>query len=69
MEQRPPYRPGARDVARASVSISPAGERFPLPRDEEYDGELQRLQQLAAAHRAAGREIVVVMGVGFVGER
>ena len=67
MEQRPPYRPGVRDVARASVSISPAGERFPLPRDEEYDGELQRLQQLAAAHRAAGREIVVVMGVGFVG--
>ena len=56
-----------RDIARASVSISPAGERFPLPRDEDYDNELTRLQQLVEEQRALGREIVVVMGLGFVG--
>jgi len=50
-----------------SVSISPVGEKFPLPTPEEYQAEFARLQKLAAAHRRAGREIVVVMGLGFVG--
>ena len=67
MDQRNPEPHRVRDVARASVSTCPAGERFPLPRDEDYEQELDRLQQLVAAQRALGREIVAVMGVGFVG--
>ena len=48
-------------------SISPEGERFPLPTQEDYQGEFSRLEALVAAERAKGREIVVVVGVGFVG--
>ncbi|MDD5557231.1 MAG: UDP binding domain-containing protein [bacterium] len=48
-------------------STSPSGERFPLPAPEEYEREFERVRALADAQRAAGREIVVVMGVGFVG--
>ena len=50
-----------------SVSISPTGEQFVLPTPEEYEAEFVRLKQLAAEHRKAGREIVVVVGLGFVG--
>ncbi|MDJ0884824.1 MAG: UDP binding domain-containing protein [Desulfobacterales bacterium] len=50
-----------------AVSLSPTGEAFELPREEDYDREFARLQGLARYHREAGREIVVVMGVGFVG--
>jgi len=51
----------------ADVSICPRGEAFPLPRKEEYERELRRIQKLVADQRLLGREIVVVMGVGFVG--
>ena len=57
----------ARDVTDAPVSICPAGERFPLPQAEDYARELIRLQELVKEQRALEREIVVVMGVGFVG--
>ncbi len=50
-----------------AVSLAPSGEAFKLPREKDYDREFIRLQTLAQQHRAAGREIVVVMGVGFVG--
>ena len=49
------------------VSISPAGEKFPLPESEDYKAEFERLQERVALERAKNREIVVVMGVGFVG--
>ena len=49
------------------VSIGPGGERFPLPSPDDYARERTRLESLAAAQRQAGREVVVVMGVGFVG--
>ena len=49
------------------VSISPTGEQFPLPAQAEYATEFVRLEKRAAAARKAGQEIVVVMGVGFVG--
>jgi UDP-N-acetyl-D-glucosamine dehydrogenase len=49
------------------VSVSPAGKSFLLPTQADYKKEAKRLQQLAAKHRKEGREIVVVMGVGFVG--
>lgn len=48
-------------------SISPSGEKFPIPEAGEYNTEFERLQKRAAEERAKGREIVVVMGVGFVG--
>jgi len=51
----------------SDVSLSPAGEVFPLPGPEEYARELERVKSLAAVARTEGKEIVVVMGVGFVG--
>jgi len=50
-----------------SVSVCPAGEAFPLPNKEDYEREFKRLQKLVKEQRLKGREIVVVMGVGFVG--
>jgi nucleotide sugar dehydrogenase len=54
-------------MRRTQYSVSPAGERFALPGPADYDREFRRLRKLAAAHRKEGREIVVVVGVGFVG--
>lgn len=51
----------------SEYSVSPAGEKFPIPQKEEYAAEMRRLEQLAEAARKEGKEIVVVMGVGFVG--
>ena len=48
-------------------SVGPAGERFPLPTADDYAAERKRLDALVSAQRQAGREVVVVMGVGFVG--
>src|SRR5437867_7442689 len=48
-------------------SVSPAGEKFPLPSPAQFKTEFARLKKLAAAQRREGREIVVVVGVGFVG--
>ncbi|NIM20274.1 MAG: nucleotide sugar dehydrogenase [Candidatus Latescibacteria bacterium] len=48
-------------------SAAPTGEAFPLPTEGEYMKEFGRLEALAKANREKGREIVVVMGVGFVG--
>ena len=49
------------------IAVSPQGESFPIPRKDEYDAEYFRLEKLASDARAAGKEIVVVMGLGFVG--
>ncbi len=49
------------------VSISPTGESFKLPTPADYKKEFARLQKLAAAQRKQGREVVVVVGLGFVG--
>ena len=49
------------------VSVSPTGEQFPLPVPAEYAAEYARLEKLAGAARKVGQEVVVVMGVGFVG--
>ncbi|WP_080931886.1 nucleotide sugar dehydrogenase [Methanosarcina mazei] len=48
-------------------SISPEGEEFPLPEPEEYEEEFKRIEALVDQARQEGKEIVVVMGVGFVG--
>jgi UDP-N-acetyl-D-glucosamine dehydrogenase len=49
------------------VSVSPSGERFAIPPQSEYAKESERLRRLASKARKAGQEVVVVMGVGFVG--
>jgi UDP-N-acetyl-D-glucosamine dehydrogenase len=49
------------------ISTAPNGEQFPLPAPEDYDREISRLQQLCKAQQDQGRQVVVVMGVGFVG--
>ncbi|NIA17490.1 MAG: nucleotide sugar dehydrogenase, partial [Planctomycetes bacterium] len=51
----------------AEYSISPAGRKYPLPAAEQYDSEFEHISSLAEAARGEGKEIVVVMGVGFVG--
>jgi len=51
----------------AKVSISPSGEKFQLPKSEEYKTEFENLRERVNQERAKNREIVVVMGVGFVG--
>ncbi|MDH3799700.1 MAG: GDP-mannose dehydrogenase, partial [Desulfobacterales bacterium] len=51
----------------APVSVCPAGEVFQLPQEKDYQKELKRLQRIVKEQRLMGREIVVVMGVGFVG--
>jgi UDP-N-acetyl-D-glucosamine dehydrogenase len=56
-----------RDTQNSTLSISPNGESFPLPRPEDYEKEHARLKTLVTAQRKKKREIVVVMGVGFVG--
>ena len=48
-------------------SISPEGEKYPLPSREDYAKEYRRAALPAEAARKEGKEIVVVMGVGFVG--
>ncbi len=48
-------------------SISPDGEEFPLPTNELYFEEYRRVEALVNQARKEGKEIVVVMGVGFVG--
>lgn len=51
----------------ANYSISPNGEKFPLPGKEDYQKEFETLQKRVKQEREKGREIVVVMGLGFVG--
>lgn len=48
-------------------SISPDGEKFKIPGDEDYQKEYERIENLVKGKREEGFEIVVVMGLGFVG--
>ncbi|MBN1338733.1 MAG: hypothetical protein JXA03_05380 [Bacteroidales bacterium] len=50
-----------------SYSVSPAGEQFPIPSASEYGAELIKIEKQVSEARSEGKEIVVVMGVGFVG--
>lgn len=49
------------------TSVSPDGTVYALPKEEDYQAELARIEQLVDKAREKGQEIVVVMGVGFVG--
>ncbi|MCL6583656.1 MAG: nucleotide sugar dehydrogenase [bacterium] len=48
-------------------SISPDGEKFAIPQEEDYKPEFERIERLVWAQRAMNREIVAVVGLGFVG--
>jgi len=50
-----------------AYSVSPSGEKFAIPEKAGYGCELARLEKLVDQAREEGKEIVVVMGVGFVG--
>ncbi|HER08091.1 MAG TPA: GDP-mannose dehydrogenase [Bacteroides sp.] len=50
-----------------AFSISPDGEKFPLPGSADYKTEFENLKKRVEEERKKNREIVVVMGVGFVG--
>lgn len=62
-----PIKPSKASKASNSVSVSPSGEVFALPSDKDYEKEFKRLQRIVSEQRKLNREIVVVMGVGFVG--
>jgi nucleotide sugar dehydrogenase len=49
------------------LSISPSGEKFALPKKELYPAEFGRMEKLAKEAKAKGQEVVIVMGLGFVG--
>jgi nucleotide sugar dehydrogenase len=49
------------------VSVCPLGKVFQLPHENDYQNEFKRLKRIVKEQRLQGREIVVVMGVGFVG--
>jgi nucleotide sugar dehydrogenase len=51
----------------SEYSTSPAGEKFTIPQKQQYTAEFERIEKLANQARNDGKEIVVVMGVGFVG--
>jgi UDP-N-acetyl-D-glucosamine dehydrogenase len=50
-----------------AYSMSPSGEKFQMPQKDDYEIEFQRVKQLVTKARAEHKEIVVVIGVGFVG--
>jgi UDP-N-acetyl-D-glucosamine dehydrogenase len=48
-------------------SVSPSGEKFAIPSKDSYTKELKRVEALVNKARKENKEIVVVMGMGFVG--
>jgi nucleotide sugar dehydrogenase len=54
-------------IEEQAKSTAPNGQVFSLPTEADYGQENERLRSLVAEQRLMGREIVVVMGVGFVG--
>jgi nucleotide sugar dehydrogenase len=50
-----------------TFSLSPDGTQYQLPSPEDYRQELTRVERLVSEAKGQGLEIVVVMGVGFVG--
>lgn len=50
-----------------NVSIAPNGEAFTIPASADFAAEYDRIKGLAEGARTEGKEVVVVMGVGFVG--
>lgn len=55
------------DSHKKLFSVSPQGEKFAIPSQEEYKSEYDHINSKVEQARKEGKEIVVVMGVGFVG--
>jgi UDP-N-acetyl-D-glucosamine dehydrogenase len=51
----------------SSYSVSPAGEKFLLPDNKRDEAELRHIEELVIKARKEKKEVVVVMGLGFVG--
>ena len=51
----------------SAYSVSPDGDKFLLPGEKEYTAEFKKLEKLANEARKRNQEVVIVMGVGFVG--
>ena len=49
------------------ISINSAGIEFPLPKESDYDTEFTRVEKLVSGAQKSGQEIIIVMGIGFVG--
>ena len=58
---------GEADFDGLESSFSPGGEEFRLPSPKDYQQEYVRLSGIVETQKKMGREIVVVMGLGFVG--
>jgi UDP-N-acetyl-D-glucosamine dehydrogenase len=56
-----------KDLKKEQYSVSPLGEKFKIPESKDYARELTRIKKLVDKAKAAKQEIVVVMGLGFVG--
>ena len=54
-------------TTKPQYSTNPAGEKFPLPEEKDYQIEFERLLKLTKQAHEKGQEVVVVMGAGFVG--
>ena len=55
------------NASEIQYSISPEGDKFPIPAKQDYKHEYERLQKLVTGEKKNGKQIVVVLGVGFVG--
>lgn len=49
------------------ISLAPDGTEYLLPTEEESEIEKSTLEKISLEHRKAGRQIVAVQGMGFVG--
>ncbi len=50
-----------------NISAAPDGTQYTLPTSKDYKKEFTRIERLAANAREKNQEIVVVMGIGYVG--
>jgi UDP-N-acetyl-D-glucosamine dehydrogenase len=57
----------SKETFMTKYSTGPDGQQYPLPEEADYKKEFDRISALADQQRAKGREIVVVIGLGFVG--
>ena len=67
MKKETEYHKSETEFQELDVSVCPAGETFKLPTEKDYKAELLKLKKLVKKQRLKGREIVVVVGIGFVG--
>ena len=67
MKKEKKYLSSEIDRKQTAVSVCPGGEAFTLPNEKDFDEEFKKLQLTIKEQRLKGYEIVVVMGIGFVG--